>query len=148
MIDNPNQIDPPMQRILDRLYLSSLSEANDPFFLKQNRIQAILYFGTGGMFGEDTKLYYRTTQKDGSLTKENLKDGIDFLRESLRAGRRVLAVGPSGATIVGAYLAEMGFSSPEAMRLINQAAGLSADKERLAEHATELEKRALQSVHN
>ncbi|MEO8376395.1 MAG: hypothetical protein ABI579_01890, partial [Candidatus Sumerlaeota bacterium] len=79
--------------------------------------------------------------------KEHLRDGADFLRESLRAGRRVLAVGPSGATIVGAYLAEMGFSSPEAMRLINQVAGLKADNEQLSEHAEELEKRGVQSLH-
>lgn len=136
-----------MQRILDRLYLSSLSEANDPFFLKQHRIQAILYFGSGGMFGDDIKLYYRPANKDGSLGKEHLRDGVDFLRESLRAGRRVLAVGASGATIVGAYLAEMGFSSPEAMRLINQVTGLKADEDRLSEHAQDLEKRAMQTVH-
>ncbi|MCC6548273.1 hypothetical protein IT570_14010 [Candidatus Sumerlaeota bacterium] len=136
-----------MQKILDRLYLSSLSEANDPFFLKQHRIQAILYFGNGGMFGDDIKLYHRAANKDGSLGKEHLRDGTDFLRESLRAGRRVLAVGPSGATIVGAYLAEMGFSSPEAMRLISQVAGLKADAARLSEHADDLEKRAAQSLH-
>lgn len=136
-----------MQRILDRLYLSSLSEANDPFFLKQHRIQAILYFGSGGMFGDDIKLYYRPANKDGSLGKEHLRDGVDFLRESLLAGRRVLAVGASGATIVGAYLAEMGFSSPEAMRLINQVAGLKADESRLSEHAQDLEKRAMQTLH-
>lgn len=136
-----------MQRILDRLYLSSLSEANDPFFLKQHRIQAILYFGSGGMFGDDIKLYYRLANKDGSLGKEHLRDGVDFLRESLLAGRRVLAVGASGATIVGAYLAEMGFSSPEAMRLINQVAGLKADESRLSEHAQDLEKRAMQTLH-
>ncbi|HNM47748.1 hypothetical protein IT571_01015 [Candidatus Sumerlaeota bacterium] len=136
-----------MQRILDRLYLSSLSEANDPFFLKQHRIQAILYFGSGGMFGDDIKLYYRPANKDGSLGKEHLRDGVDFLRESLLAGRRVLAVGASGATIVGAYLAEMGFSSPEAMRLINQVTGLKADEGRLSEHAQDLEKRAMQTLH-
>ena len=136
-----------MFRILDRLSLSDLSEANDPFFLKQHKIQAILYFGTGGMFGDDIKLYYRSTQKDGSLSKDQLQDGIDFLRESLRAGRRVLAVGPTGATIVGAYLAEMGFSSPEALKMIRQAQGLRVDEERITQHADELETRGAQTLY-
>src|SRR6056297_3792705 len=98
---------PPMRPILERLMLSSLSEANDPFFLKQHDVQAIMYFGDGGMFGDEIKLYHRPALPDGTLDDDMLRDGIDFLRESLRAGRRVLAVGGSGATIVTAYLTEM-----------------------------------------
>jgi len=107
-----------MRPVLDRLMLSSLSEASDPFFLTQHRVEAIMYFGDGGLFPEDLKLYHRNSNDDGSISPEMLRDGIEFLRESLRAGRRVLAVGDSGATIVIAYLAEMGFSAAQALRMV------------------------------
>lgn len=136
-----------MRQILDRLLISELSEANDPYFLKRHKVQSILYFGTGGMFPEDIKLYYRPSLPDGSLSREQLKDGVDFLRESLRAGRRVLAVGPTGATLVGAYLAEMGFSCHDALSVLKAAQSVSPDEESLAEHARELEIRGSQSLY-
>lgn len=107
-----------MRPVLDRLMLSSLSEANDPFFLRQHRVEAVMHFGSGGIFPDDLKLYHRPANSDGSISPEMLRDGIEFLRESLRAGRRVLAVGPSGSTIVTAYLAEMGFSAAQALRMV------------------------------
>jgi hypothetical protein len=109
-----------MRPILERLMLSDLSEANDPFFLQHHEVQAILYYGDGGMFPDDIKLYNRPAQADGSLAPAQLRDGIDFLRESLRAGRRVLSVGKSGATIVAAYLVEMGFSEAQALQMISE----------------------------
>jgi len=109
-----------MRPILDRLILSSLSEANDPFFLSQHDIQAIMYFGNGGMFPDDIKLYHREAGPGGYLTPEMLSDGIEFLRESLCAGRRVLAVGATGATITTAYLAEMGFGSAQALNMVGR----------------------------
>lgn len=133
-----------MKPILERLMLSDLSEANDPFFLQQHQIQAILYFGEGGFFGDDTKLYYRPAMPDGSLDHEQLRDGIDFLRESLRAGRRVLAVGPTGATIVAAYLAEMGFSPYQALCMMRQGPGRvpEPDEDSVNEHGEELQRRS------
>ncbi|MBI1290978.1 hypothetical protein GC173_07000 [bacterium] len=131
-----------MKKVLERLILSDLSEANDPFYLERNQIQAILYFGDGGMFSEDIKLYYRAALKDGSLSPEMLKDGIDFLRESLRAGRRVLAVGPTGATIVAAYLSEMGMSIQQAMEMVAQSSPVRVDTGRLSEHQQELQRRS------
>lgn len=106
-----------MQIILDRLMLSTLSEANDPFFLAQNEIEAILYFGEGGMFSDEFKLYSRENS-ESELTTADLQDGITFLKESLSKGRRVLAVGQTGATIVIAYLTEMGFSSAQALQML------------------------------
>ena len=137
-----------MQQILDRLMLSSLSEANDPFFLEHHRVQAILYFGDGGMFSREYKLYHRAIEStDGTLGGTQLRDGIEFLRESLRAGRRVLAVGPTGATIIGAYLSEMGFSSAQALKMISTDGVPKPDPELLDAHAAELKKRSLISVH-
>ncbi len=133
-----------MRPILDRLVLSSLAEANDPFFLKQHGIQAIMYFGEGGMFSDDLKLYHRPANSDGTISPEMLRDGIEFLRESLRAGRRVLAVGASGATILTAYLAEMGFSSAQALQLVGRGHGgmePEPDRSSVESHAEELERR-------
>ncbi len=134
-----------MRPILDRLALSSLAEANDPFFLQQHDIEAIMYFGVGGLFPEDLKLYYRPSNEDGSISPEMLRDGIEFLRESLRAGRRVLAVGSSGATIVTAYLAEMGFSSAQALQLVGRTKGgmmePEPDRGSVETHAEELQRR-------
>ena len=138
----------PMQRILERLMLSDLSEANDSIYLNQYNIQAILYFGDGGMFPDDLKLYHRPTLKDGSLSPEMLKDGIEFLRESLRAGRRVLAVGDSGATIVAAYLAEMGMSHSQAVDMISRDEMRKPDRQSLEFHENELQKRASTSLHH
>ncbi|MEQ8822283.1 MAG: hypothetical protein RLY93_18770 [Sumerlaeia bacterium] len=123
-----------MQKILDRLILSDLAEANNPFFLGQHKIQAIMYFGEGGMFPDDLYLYHRPTVKDGKLEDEELRDGIDFLRESLRAGRRVLAVGPTGATIVAAYLNEIGFSNTEAVTMASGSGIPKPDLTSLANH--------------
>jgi hypothetical protein len=131
-----------MQRILERLILSDLSEANDPFYLERHGIQAILYYGDGGFFPEDIKLYCKPTLPDGTLSPEMLNDGIEFLRESLRAGRRVLAVGKSGATIVAAYLAEMGMSTQQALELLGQAGQTRVDSERLQQHEAELQRRS------
>jgi len=122
--------------------VSDLSEANDPFFLEQHEVQSILYFGDGGMFSDDYKLYNRPALPDGSLSPEMLKDGIVFLRESLHAGRRVLAVGRSGVTIVAAYLTEMGMSHQQAMEMIHQDELPEPDYDRLSEHATELQRRS------
>jgi len=137
-----------MRVILDRLMLSSLSEANDPFFLRSHEIQAILYYGDGGMFGDDVKLYHRPCMPDGSLDDDMLNDGIDFLRESLRAGRRVLAVGTTGATIVAAYLAEMGFSPAQARQMLGQddLATPHPDSGLLDAHANQLTKRSNRTV--
>lgn len=133
-----------MKRVLDRLLLSDLSEANDPFFLENHDVQAILYFGSGGIFGEETKLYYRPALPDGTLDSGMLRDGVDFLRESLRAGRRVLAVGPTGATIAAAYLAEMGFSTAQALLLLGDTArsGVRPDTGVLCDHAADLQRRS------
>ncbi|MCB2156507.1 hypothetical protein KQI84_16650 [bacterium] len=137
-----------MQQVLDRLMLSSLSEANDPFFLEHHRVQAILYFGDGGMFSQEYKLYHRPVESgDGHLENNELRDGIEFLHESLRAGRRVLAVGPTGATIVAAYLSEMGFSDAQALQLISTEGVPKPDSEILNAHAKELKKRSTTSVH-
>ncbi len=138
-----------MRSILERLMLSDLSEANDPFFLYHNDIQAILYFGDGGMFPQEIKLYNRECEDDGSLSAAQLRDGIEFLRESLRAGRRVLAVGPTGATIVSAYLAEMGFSTAQALELVTNGRGQAPtpDTDCLEEHAEELQRRSTTTVH-
>lgn len=130
-----------MQPVLERLILSDLSEANDPFFLKMHEIQAIMYFGEGGMFGDDIKLYHEPVPS-GNLTKEHLRTGIDFLRESLRAGRRVLAVGQTGATIVAAYLVEMGFSDAQALQMTGQGRNPRPDAECIAGHQAELKRRA------
>lgn len=140
-----------MRIILDRLLLSSLSEANDPFFLDSHHVQAILYYGEGGLFSDEIKLYQRSALPDGSLDDEMLRDGIDFLRESLRAGRRVLAVGPSGATIVAAYLAEMGFSSAQARQMLGETEPGATysplpDDHLLDQHAEELHRRSTRSV--
>jgi hypothetical protein len=115
--------------ILDRLMLSSLSEANDPFFLEQNEIEAILYFGEGGMFSEEYRLYSRK-HNDRELDSEDLKDGITFLKESLSKGRRVLAVGETGATLIVAYLIEMGFGSAQALQMVRDSSS-SAPKPNL-----------------
>ncbi|CAN5322199.1 hypothetical protein BH09SUM1_BH09SUM1_14110 [soil metagenome] len=136
-----------MQKVLDRLMLSELSEANDPFYLQRNGVQAILYFGKGGMFTDTIKLYNRPTLKDGTLAPEMLRDGIEFLRESLRAGRRVLAVGPTGATIAAAYLAEMGMSSDQALEMLGGERNPQPDVESLFSHASELRRRSEISVH-
>jgi hypothetical protein len=131
-----------MKRILDRLMLSDLSEASDPFFLDQHEVQAILYFGTGGMFPDDIKLYHHPALSDGSLSPEMLKDGIDFLRESLRTGRRVLAVGASGATIITAYLAEMGMSHSQAVEMLGVHSNIQPDSYLIYSHENELRKRS------
>lgn len=136
-----------MQQILDRLLLSTLSEANDHFFLEHNRIQAILYFGEGGMFSEDFKLYYRPAQKSGTLSLDQLEDGIQFLRESLRAGRKVLAVGPTGATIVAAYLTEMGMGTDQAINMVNCKGLPKPDTGLLDKHQVELQRRSKIKVH-
>lgn len=138
-----------MRAVLDRLLLSDLSEANDPFFLQHHRVEAVLYFGNGGLFPEDIKLYHRPQPPKGELSAEDLGDGIVFLRESLSAGRRVLAVGPTGATIVVAYLVEMGFGSAQALQLVGEGRGSapSPDPRPLAAHAQLLTKRRLTSVH-
>lgn len=137
-----------MYRVLDRLFLSDLSEANDPIYLNQYDVQAILYFGDGGMFDDEIKLYQRPTLSDGSLSPEMLEDGISFLRESLRAGRRVLAVGKTGATIVAAYLAEMGMSYTQAMEVIQSGEAPKADQSCIDHHRQELEERARKSLHH
>jgi hypothetical protein len=138
-----------MRVILDRLILSSLSEASDPFFLAHHRVEAILYFGAGGLFPEDLKFYHR--QLDGpSLSEEELRDGVMFLRESLRAGRRVVAVGETGATIVVAYLSEMGFGMAQSLQMVNDGSGRTpeADPEQVEAHWSEIEKRRNARVHN
>jgi hypothetical protein len=137
-----------MHQILDRLILSDLGQANDPFFLHQHDVQAILYFGDGGLFPDDIKLYYRPAQADGTLTVDMLRDGVTFLRESLAAGRRVLAVGPSGATIVAAYLTEMGFSPAQSIQMLAGVhdRGLTPDVSSLSEHAEDLQRRSRLSL--
>ena len=138
-----------MHRVLDRLLLSSLSEANDPFFLKAHGVQAIIHFGEGGMFGDDIKLYHRSSEHEGHLTDEELADGIDFLRESLRAGRRVLAVGANGATLVAAYLSEMGFGAAQALEMTGAGQGSpEADEECLAHHEQVLRARSRASLNH
>lgn len=137
-----------MHQVLDRLMLSSLSEANDPFFLEHHRVQAILYFGDGGMFSQEYKLYHRAIEtEDGQLAGSQLRDGIEFLRESLRAGRRVLAVGPTGATIVAAYLSEMGFSGAQALKMVSTEGVPKPDPDLLSTHNAELKKRSMTTVH-
>lgn len=131
-----------MQRILDRLMISDLSEANDPIYLDQFGIQAILHFGDGGMFSDEVKLYHRPALADGTLSPEMLRDGVEFLRESLRAGRRVLAVGQAGATIVAAYLAEMGMSHHQALEIISKDRVGKLDQKSLSAHAADLERRS------
>lgn len=131
-----------MHKILDRLMISDLSEASDPFYLERHGIQAILYFGASGFFPAGIKLYHHATLKDGTLSPEMLTDGIDFLRESLRAGRRVLAVGSTGATIVAAYLAEMGMSITQALEIIGTSAA-RPDTASVTAHDQELKRRAL-----
>lgn len=131
-----------MIRVLDRLMLSDLSEANDPFFLQLHKVQAVLYFGDGGMFSDEYYLYHRPTQRDGGLSLEQVQDGVEFIRESMRAGRRVLAVGGTGATIVAAYLMEMGMSSDQALGMIARDRNAKADEETLEEHHAELRRRS------
>jgi len=130
--------------------LSDLCEANDPFFLKEHDVQAILYFGEGGMFPDDIKLYMRSLGPGNRLTPELLRDGIDFLRESLRAGRRVLAVGSSGATIVGGYLSEMGFGTAQAIAMIRESHGRipSPDAAQVEAHSRNLEQRGRMSLNH
>ena len=134
-----------MRRVLDRLMLSSLSEANDPFFLQRHEVQAILHFGDGGMFDEEIKLYHRPVPENASLDPEMLKDGITFLKESLAAGRRVLAVGSTGATIVAAYLTEMGFSGAQALQLVSEEQ--AADDGVVDSYAEKLEERSRIKLH-
>jgi len=134
-----------MRRILDRLMFSSLSEANDPFFLSRHDVQAILYFGDGGMFPEDIKLYHRPALEDGSLNPELLRDGVLFLKESLAAGRRVLAVGSTGGTMVAAYLTEMGFSSAQALEMVTEEIEVDADS--IDAHAERLRLRSEIKLH-
>ncbi len=136
-----------MQQILDRLLVSTLSEANDHFFLEHNRIQAILYFGEGGMFSEDFKLYHRPAKKGGKLSLDQLEDGIAFLRESLRAGRKVLAVGPTGASIVAAYLTEMGMGTDQAIKMVSCDGIPKPDASILDKHSVELKRRSTVRVH-
>lgn len=137
-----------MQVVLDRLMLSSLSEANDPFFLEQNEIEAILYFGQGGIFNDDIKLYHRSCEKDGHLTDEELRDGIIFLRETLGKGLRVLAVSQTGATILTVYLTEMGFSMAQALQMIGKSANdPQPDMDTLRSHESKMEIRRNIKVH-
>lgn len=133
-----------MHRVLDRLMLSDLSEANDPYFLEQHDVQAVLHFGDGGMFPDDIKLYHRVPESGSGLTPQELRDGVEFLRESLRAGRRVLAVGGSGATITAAYLSEMGFSTAQSIQMLQAATGASPgpDTKSLKQHERELRRRS------
>lgn len=137
-----------MRVILDRLILSSLAEASDPFFLAHHRVESILYFGEGGMFPEDLKLYYRN-MSGPVLSESELRDGVMFLRESLRAGRRVVDVGETGATIVVAYLAEMGFGMAQALQMINDGSGRTpeADTDVVQLHWMEIERRREARVH-
>ncbi len=137
-----------MRVILDRLILSSLSEASDPFFLAHHRVEAILYFGDGGLFPDDLKLYHRELESP-SLSEPELRDGVLFLRESLRAGRRVVAVGETGATIVVAYLSEMGFGMAQAMQMVNDGSGRTpeADPDQVEAHWCEIERRRNARVH-
>ncbi|MGF1572065.1 MAG: hypothetical protein ACFCU1_03260 [Sumerlaeia bacterium] len=137
-----------MQIILDRLMLSTLSEANDPFFLAQNEIEAILYFGEGGMFSDEFKLYTRANG-DAPLSSEDLADGVSFLKETLSKGLRVLAVGQTGATIIIAYLTEMGFGLSQALQMLKES-GVSSPKPNMnviQAHETLLEQRRTTRVH-
>lgn len=138
-----------MQRVLNRLFVADLAEASDPLFLKLHDVQAIMYFGDGGMFSDEIKLYHRRAQPDGTLSKDQLTDGIEFLRESLRAGRRVLAVGKTGATIVTAYLMEMGFNAANALDLLGTGtgSGTKPDEGVVSYHESELERRASIALH-
>jgi hypothetical protein len=131
-----------MEQILDRLLLSDLSEASDPVTLGIYRVQAILYFGDGGFFPEDIKLYHRPVGPGGQVSNEQLQDGVEFLRECLRTGRRVLVVGGIGATMISAYLIETGFSFEQALRLVAGGHSPRPDLTRLREHASELLRRA------
>ncbi|MDX2177754.1 MAG: dual specificity protein phosphatase [Candidatus Sumerlaeia bacterium] len=131
-----------MVKILERLYLCSLGEASDPYYLARNQVQAILHFGCGGMFPEEIKLYHRPVQDESALPPADLRDGVDFLRESLRHGRRVLAVGRSGATITAAYLTEMGFSPAQALSMIESAGGPTPNLEQVSALGSELERRS------
>lgn len=135
-----------MEQILDRLLLASLSDAHDPFAIERNEVQSILYFGDGGLFSDDIKLYHRTVSGKGTLTDDELNDGVEFLRESLRAGRRVLAVGATGATIVTAFLMESGFSSREALRIVTAGEAPKPDVARVRQHEALLEQRAAVSL--
>jgi hypothetical protein len=136
-----------MMQVLERLLVSSLSEANDQFFLARNEVQAILYFGEGGMFSEEYKLYHRPTGKGGKLSQDQLEDGISFLRESLRAGRKVLAAGPTGVTIVAAYLCEMGMGLDQAVTMVSGRDVPPPDTTMLDRHEVELKRRAAVRVH-
>lgn len=135
-----------MEQILDRLLLSDLSEASDPVTLGVHRVQAILYFGDGGFFPEDIKLYHRPVGPGGGISNEQMQDGVEFLRECLRTGRRVLVVGGIGATIIAAYLTETGFSLEQALRLVTGGHSPRPDPARLREHVAELRRRAEQTV--
>lgn len=130
-----------MERILDRILLSDLCEASDPFFLERNAIEAILYFGEGGMFPDDIKLYHRPTGPGGKLDPEQLADGIEFLREILRTGRTVLVIGATGATILTAFLTEMGFKPDRAQRMVTGPGVPKPEAEALAAHRAEMERR-------
>jgi hypothetical protein len=136
-----------MQQILERLIVSDLSEASDPFFLSLHRVQAILYFGEGGMFGEDTKLYHHSIPSSRGVNADEILDGIEFLRESLRFGRRVLAVGTNGATIAAAYLTEMGFSSASALQLFQNGNCPKPDSQAVFMHCAEIDRRSKLTVH-
>lgn len=131
-----------MHRVLDRLMVSSLSEASDPFFLSLHQVQAILHIGDGGLFPDDIKLYHRPVLRSGTLPADQLRDGIEFLRESLRAGRRVLVVGRTGATVAAAYLMEMGFSPAQAIAMVRADQCPEPDHDYVEEHASELERRS------
>lgn len=135
-----------MEQILDRLLLSDLSEASDPITLGIHRVQAILYFGDGGIFPEDIKLYHRPLGPGGHVSNEQLQDGVEFLRESLRTGRRVLVVGGIGATMIVAYLTETGFSLEQALRLVAGGHSPRPDLHRLRAHSAELLRRAEQTL--
>lgn len=136
-----------MEPILDRLLLASLSDAHDPFALERHAVQSILYFGDGGLFPEEIKLYHRPVGSGEAMSDDQLDDGIEFLRESLRAGRRVLAVGTTGATIAAAYLLETGFNRQQALRLV-AGEGPKPDLDRIQQHETRLRQRATTSLHN
>ncbi len=131
-----------MEPILDRLILGNLSEATDPFLLERHHVDAIIYFGDGGFFPEEIKLYHRPAGPDGSLSADQVNDGVEFLRESLRRGRRVLAVGSTGATLIAAFLAEMGYNPERALRMVTVPRSPRPDAERLRLHTGKMFQRA------
>jgi len=136
-----------MHAVLERLMVSSLSEASDPLFLEDYEVEAILYYGSGGVFPDNIKLYHRKLSAK-EITESELQDGITFLRESLSKGRRVLAVGQTGATIVTAYLTEMGFSTVQALQMMGTGVNdPKPDTESLESHDNLLRQRASTRVH-